>query len=160
LKDYFFSVASAIDLFLSFFLDVDSAEPEAPPFWQQDPPAEVVPLLQQDPLFSPLLHDFSVLAFDVALASVVTHLAPVLEHSFSQAAFSASVQTLVSCFPDALVSVLDVCACETTPKNATRAITANSFFISVYFVFFDFLNYTTNLYENEHPAVALTFNYL
>lgn len=69
---YFFG-SSAIAIVFTFFAFLPSAGAASavPPFWQQELPALVVPLLQQEPDLA-LLQDFS-----VATAPVVSHLAPV-----------------------------------------------------------------------------------
>jgi hypothetical protein len=61
--DYFFGSAIAIVFVRFAFLPSAGAASAVPPFWQHEPPALAVPLLQQD--------------FSVATAPVVSHFAPV-----------------------------------------------------------------------------------
>jgi len=148
----------ATDLFFAFFFSAGAASvvlPVAPPFWQQDPPAEVVPLLQQEPL-APFEQDFSVFA-SVALVvetlpSVVSHFTP----DFSHAALSASVHFFTSSFLGAFLSVLAVCAYELTPTKATRAMIANNFFILLFCLCLDSF-FRKHFYFNCEVKVAIVW---
>jgi hypothetical protein len=93
-ENYFFG-SSAIAIVFTF-LDFLPSASAVPPFWQHEPDALVVPLLQQEPLL-PLLQDFSVAA---VLVAVVSHFVPFCAAAFSHFALSASEHFMVSCLAD------------------------------------------------------------
>jgi hypothetical protein len=96
-RNYFLGSSTIAIVFTFFdFFPSAGAVSAVPPFWQHEPEALVVPLLQHEPLL-PLLQDFSVATAPVA---VVSHLAPVCAAVFSHLALSASEHLTVSCLAD------------------------------------------------------------